>query len=82
MKTLTLFAAGLTQGKKLAENALSMAAYSNEEVRIETITDFSAMAHAGVHQLPAVAIDGRVVCQGRIPSTDELRSWVNPECAA
>lgn len=82
MKTLTLFAAGLTQGKKLAENARSMAAYSNEEVSIETVTDMSAMAHAGVNQLPAVAVDGRVVCQGRVPSIEELRAWVDPECAA
>ncbi len=82
MKTVTLFTAGMTQGKKLQENARSMAAYSNEEVSIEIVTDFSAMAQAGIHQLPAVAVDGLLVCQGRIPSIEELRTWVEPECAA
>jgi hypothetical protein len=82
MKTLTLFAAGIAQGKKLADNARSMAAYSNEEVSIETVTDFSTMAQAGVNQLPAVAVNGRVVCQGRVPTIEELSEWVtHPEAA-
>ena len=82
MKTITLFAAGLAQGKKLADHASAMAAYSNEEVSIETVTDFTAMAQAGVQQLPAVAIDGKLVCQGRVPSVEEFSAWVNPPEAA
>jgi hypothetical protein len=84
MKTLTLFSAGLAQGQKLAQHARTMAAYSNEEVSIETVTDLSAMTQAGVHKLPAVAVDGKVVCEGRVPTVDELRAWVNdtPEIAA
>lgn len=77
MKTLTLFSAGIAQGQKLAKHAQTMAAYSNEEVSIETVTDLSSMAHAGVNKLPAVAVDGKIVCEGRVPSVDELRAWVN-----
>lgn len=77
MKIITLYASGLTQGKRLAENARTMAAYSNEELSIETVTDISAMAGAGVRHLPAVAVDGRVVCEGRVPSVEELGGWIN-----
>ncbi len=76
MKTLTLFSVGLAQGNKLTQHARTMAAYSNEEVSIESVTDLSVMTRAGVQKLPAVAVDGKVVCEGRVPSVDELRAWV------
>ena len=76
MKTITLFSSGLSQGKRLAENARTMAAYSNEELSIETVTDFSLMSNAGVRHLPAVAVDGRLVCEGRVPSVEELGGWI------
>jgi len=76
MKIITLFASGMSQGKRLAENARTIAAYSNEELSIETVTDFAAMTGAGVRHLPAVAVDGRLVCEGRVPSVEELGQWI------
>lgn len=76
MKIITLFSSGLSQGKRLADNARTMAAYSNEELSIETVTDFAAMSQAGVRHLPAVAVDGRLVCEGRVPTVEELGEWI------
>ena len=77
MKTITLFSSGMSQGKRLADNARTMAAYSNEELSIETITDFEAMSTAGIRHLPAVAVDGRLVCEGRVPSVEEFGLWIS-----
>lgn len=82
MKTITLYSTGLAQGRKLSVHARSMAAYSNEELSIETVNDLPTMTRDGIRHLPAVAVDGVVVCEGRIPSVEELKSWVEPDCAA
>lgn len=81
-KTVTLYAAGSTQMKKLREVAEAMSAYSANDVSIETISDLAEMAKAQITHLPAVAVDGVVVCTGRVPAAEELRRWVNPESEA
>lgn len=82
MKFLTLYSTGLAQGRQLFANANAMAAYSNEELSIEMVNDLTTMARDGIRHLPAVAVDKIVVCEGRIPSVEELKSWVEPEIAA
>lgn len=41
---------------------------------IQKIEDVRAIAERRV-LTPAVAIDGRLVCQGRIPTLDEAKAW-------
>ena len=41
---------------------------------VEKVTDIAAMADAGVLRTPALAIDGRLVLQGRVPGVRELMS--------
>lgn len=69
--------------RKLHEVAETMAAYSVNDVVIEGVTDLEEMARSQITHLPSIAVDGQVVCAGRVPTCDELRAWVNPpECVA
>ena len=43
---------------------------------IEKITDFAAMAKLGVLSTPAVVIDGRIMCAGRVPTEKEVQEWL------
>ena len=43
---------------------------------VQKVTDFRAMAEAGVVATPAVSIDGVLKSAGRIPKSDEVREWV------
>jgi small redox-active disulfide protein 2 len=43
---------------------------------VEKVSDYQAMAAAGVVSTPAVAIDGVLKMSGRIPKTDEVRNWL------
>ncbi len=44
---------------------------------VEKVTDFREMMSLGVMATPAVVIDGRVMCTGRVPSKDENLHWIS-----
>lgn len=46
------------------------------EVSVTKVTDFQEIAQLGVFSTPAVVIDGEVKCVGRVPSKNELQSWI------
>lgn len=43
---------------------------------IEKVSDFQAIAAAGVLRTPAVAIDGTMRVTGRIPKAEEVTEWL------
>ncbi|WP_308775636.1 thioredoxin family protein [uncultured Bilophila sp.] len=43
---------------------------------VEKVKDFKEMLVLGVMSTPAVAIDGTVMCTGRIPSKQEVMEWM------
>ncbi len=52
-------------GRKLGEDAM-----------VQKVEDMRAGALRGVMTTPAVAIDGRLVSQGKIPTIDEAKGWI------
>ena len=59
-------------GKALQELGLK----EGEDVAVTEIKDAKLMAARGVMLTPAVIIDGVKVCEGRIPSPQEVRKWI------
>jgi small redox-active disulfide protein 2 len=47
---------------------------------ITHVRDVDVIVQRGVMTTPAIAIDGRVVVSGRIPSEAELASWLTSTC--
>jgi small redox-active disulfide protein 2 len=43
---------------------------------IEHVTDMKRIAQYRVLMTPALVIDGQVKCSGRIPSPEEIKSWL------
>ncbi|MDY0273866.1 MAG: thioredoxin family protein [Desulfomicrobium sp.] len=43
---------------------------------VQKVSDFKEMMAAGVMSTPAVVIDGVVKCTGRIPSKEEISTWI------
>lgn len=43
---------------------------------VEKVTDFREMLRLGVMATPAVLVDGRVMCSGRVPARGEVRDWL------
>ncbi|MBO6170813.1 MAG: TM0996/MTH895 family glutaredoxin-like protein [Desulfovibrio sp.] len=49
------------------------------DARVEKVSDVKALLAAGVMSTPALSVDGRVVCAGRVPSRAEVAGWLGGE---
>ena len=47
-----------------------------EDAMVTEIKDIKQISARGVIMTPAVVIDGVKVCEGKIPSPEEVRKWV------
>jgi small redox-active disulfide protein 2 len=43
---------------------------------VEKVSDYRAIAAAGVLATPAISIDGTIKVSGRIPRPEEVRDWL------
>jgi len=46
------------------------------QAEIIKVDDIAEIAARGVMITPALAIDGEIKCSGRIPSVEEIKSWL------
>lgn len=46
---------------------------------VQKVSDYQAMAAAGVMATPAVTIDGVLKVAGRIPKAEEMQGWLSAE---
>ncbi len=67
---------GCPNCQKVADLLKSTIEENKIDAKIEKVTDFQEMAMAGVLSTPAVVIDGTIKCVGKVPSKDEIISWL------
>ncbi len=63
------------EAQKVMQAAVDAAGVS---ATIEKISDFQKIAGYGVFSTPAVVIDGKIRCVGKVPAKEEAASWLNP----
>jgi small redox-active disulfide protein 2 len=51
-------------------------AESGLPVRLEKVTDLLEIATYGVLGMPAVIVDGRVKCVGKVPKKEDVKAWL------
>lgn len=60
-----------------AENIVKEAiAEAGIDAQVDKINDFAEMAKMGVLSTPAVVIDGKIKCVGKVPSKNEVIKWI------
>jgi len=60
-----------------AENVVREAvAESGKDARVVKISDFAEMAKLGVLSTPAIVINGRIKCVGKVPTKNEVLEWL------
>ena len=70
---LQVLGTGCPKCKKLAANAEETAKELGLAVEIEKVTDIDKIIDFGVMSTPSLAIDGKVVVVGKVPSVEEIR---------
>lgn len=61
-----------------AENLVrKVAAAKGENITVQKVSNLKEMMAAGVMSTPAIAIDGVVKVTGRVPSKEEIATWID-----
>ena len=67
---------GCAKCQKTEDVVREAVAEAGVEAEIKKITDAMEIAAAGVFGTPAVIIDGDVKMVGKVPSKDQVKSWL------
>lgn len=68
---------GCPKCKRLEKMAREVASEEGVSATFDKVQDMDAIMAYGVAMTPALVIDEKVVCSGRLPSKPEIASWLN-----
>ena len=74
---LQILGTGCPKCKKLAEMTEAAAKELGLEYELEKVTDINDIMKMGVMMTPALAVDGQVKVSGKVPSADEIKSYLS-----
>ena len=75
-----MYGPGSMKCQKTEATVRQVVADMKVEAVVEHVTDFQAIAAAGILSTPAVAVDGVVKLKGRVPTADEVRQLIGGCC--
>lgn len=67
---------GCPNCQKLEENVKKAVKELGIEAEIEHIYDFNKMVEMGMMMSPGLAIDDKLVSQGKIPDVEKIKEWL------
>jgi small redox-active disulfide protein 2 len=73
MKKIQVLGPGCANCSRLASVAEDVAKELGLEYEMEKVTEITAIVGFGVMKTPALAVDGKVLISGRVPSREEIR---------
>ena len=76
MVKVQVLGTGCPKCKKLAEITEAVAQELGIVYELEKVTDINEIMKMGVMMPPALVVDGQVKASGKVPSTDEIKSYL------
>ncbi len=73
---IKILGTGCPKCRKVYENAKKAIEELDVDSEVEKVEDIAKIISFGVMMTPAVVINGEVKASGRIPSTEEIKKWV------
>lgn len=67
---------GCAKCGKVYENVKKALEELGVDAEVEKVEDIDKIISFGVMMTPAVVINGKVKASGRIPSTEEIKKWI------
>jgi small redox-active disulfide protein 2 len=71
--TIQVLGPGCKRCAALHQNTIAAADQLGLDTPVEKIDDYAEMARLGIMSTPALAVDGRVLTAGNVPSVDLVR---------
>jgi small redox-active disulfide protein 2 len=68
-----IYGSGCSKCKLLTANAESAAQALGITYEIEKVTDMNAIIDAGIMRTPSLAVDGKVIVEGKVVGADEIQ---------
>lgn len=82
MKKIQVLGTGCAKCEQLAENAAAAADKLGIGYELEKVTDMGRIVASGVLMTPALAVDGKVVSSGTVPTVMEIVDLIQREAPA
>ena len=73
MKKILILGPGCPNCKRLADLTERVARELNMEFELHKVTEISQITQFGIMATPGLAVDGKVLVSGRVPSEAELK---------
>jgi small redox-active disulfide protein 2 len=70
---LKIYGSGCAKCALLTQHAETAARELGIDYDLVKVTDMNAIIDAGIMRTPALAVDDRIVVEGRVPSANELK---------
>jgi small redox-active disulfide protein 2 len=76
VRVIEVLGPGCRNCQAVEANVQEALASTGQEAEVRHITDWAEIASRGVMSTPGLIIDGTLVSSGRIPSVDQVASWL------
>lgn len=73
---LTIFGSGCAKCNLLTQHAEEAARELGAAYELQKVTDMNQIIDAGVMRTPALAVNDRIVIEGKVPSANELKQYL------
>ena len=73
---LTIFGSGCAKCNLLTQHAEEAARELGAAYELQKVTDMNQIIDAGVMRTPALAVDGQIVVEGKVPSANDLKQYL------
>jgi small redox-active disulfide protein 2 len=77
MKKIQILGTGCPKCIKLAEHTESAIRELNGDYELEKVTEIKEIMSYGVIMTPALAVDGKVLLSGKVPSVEEIKKIIS-----
>lgn len=75
--TISIYGVGCAKCRRTEEIVRRVLAETGITAEVVKIGDVKEIVMAGVISTPAVAVDGVLKVAGRVPSPDEVKTWIS-----
>jgi len=67
---------GCAKCKKVEKTVKKVVSETDSNAIVEKVTDLMEIATYGVISTPAVIVDGKLKCSGKVPGKNDIRKWL------